>query len=248
MAITKEHQPIWDFLWAIIPNAYGAAGLMGNLFAESSLNSLCVTGTSVKTKEQKDLYIQKLRNGQSSIEEFSKDGVAFGLAQWRYWSRKEALVLYARDHGTNVTDLMCQLNFLHQEIQTYKTVWQTLKSATSIKEASDIVMERYEKPGNVSDQAKAKRAAFGQECYDLFATKVEPDLAQDIYVVTTMDKVNLRTGNGKNYGTALQAKQAGEKYKWVATAMNGWYAVDVPQANGKSRVLWVSPEYSKKIT
>ena len=238
MAIDYQFKNIWDVLINYIGNPYGAAGLMGNLFAESSLDPACVTGSDLKTKEAKDTYVKNVKNEAISEYSFARDGVAFGLAQWRYWSRKEALMTYSKVHGKAIDDLQMQLDFLCQEIATYKTVFETLKTARSIKEASGIVMDRYEKPGNISEKAKEKRAAFGQECYDLFANGSLPEDCYR-YVMTKVDKVNLRCGNGKEYGAVLQAKNRGQKYKWVATADNGWFAVVV-----QNRVLWISPEFS----
>ena len=61
-----------------------------------------------------------------------------------------------------------QLEFLIQEIKCYKTVWNTLLNAKSIKEASDIVLTQYEKPADQSDTVKNKRENFGQRFYNKY--------------------------------------------------------------------------------
>lgn len=53
-------------------------------------------------------------------------------------------------------------------------------------------------------------------------------------------KVNIRVGNGTNYGCITQVAD-GTTYPWVATAENGWHAIVI----GK-RVGWVSGKYSQK--
>lgn len=245
MTDTYQGREIWDILIKSIPNAYGVAGLMGNLFAESSLNPKCVTGGGLKTKDQKLEYIRKVKDGIIPGYDFSHDGIAFGLAQWRYWSRKEAFYLYCRENKFDIDSIEGQLNYLFQEIRTYKTVYNTICNANTVAKASDIVMERYLKPANVSEQARTKRRNFGQECYDLYAEGSETTVNKK-YVVTTAPRVNLRIGNGKEYGSILQAKLKATSFKWVATAENGWFAVAVPDNDGKGkRVLWVSPEYSE---
>jgi len=246
MAIKESHKLIWDTLMSFFANPYGVAGLMGNLFAESSLDPKCLTGGGLKTKDQKETYLKNVKSGKITPEDFTKDGIAIGIVQWRYWSRKEALFLYCRDNGFDIDNLLGQLNFLYKEIATYKTVYNTILTAKSIKEASDIVMERYEKPGNITDKAKEKRAAFGQECYDMFALN---DISTPKrYVTTTADKVNFRNGNGKNYAIIFKSGKAGEyAYEWVATADNGWHAV-VAHVGNSQRVLWVSPDFSKVLT
>lgn len=244
MAISYQHKEIWDALICLIPNPYGVAGLMGNLFAESSLNPKCVTGGGLKTNAEKESYIRDVNTGVISINLFAHDGVAFGLAQWAFWQRKENFITYVKENHMAVDNLLAQLNYIQKEISThYKTVWNTLLNATSVKEASDIVMERYEKPANMSDKAKEKRAAFGQECYELFAEDIAPGTWYK-YVVTKVNKINLRTGPGTDYGIVIQAKKEGEKYEWVADAMNNWHAI-IAEVNGKKRVLWISPDYSE---
>ena len=55
---------IWDYIFNKCKNPYGAAAMMGNLMAESSLNPACVTG--VKDPE----YIQKA-DGILSEEDYT---------------------------------------------------------------------------------------------------------------------------------------------------------------------------------
>ena len=239
-----EQQKIWQYLMDWYQNPYGVAGLMGNLFAESSLSPACVTGGKLRSKDAKTEYIQKVKDGKITPEEFTHDGIAFGLAQWRYWSRKEALFLYMRENNYEIDDLNGQLGFLCEEIATYKTVANTLKNATSIKEASDIVMERYEKPANMSEQAKTKRENFGHEFYDLFAYDKEVTPLYPKTVITTKAKVNLRYGNDYKYPAMKQTKKVGEQFKWVATAENGWHAIEV-ETETTRRVLWIAPGCSK---
>ena len=246
MANKEKEKRIWDTLLAAIGNPYGAAGLMGNLFAESSLNEICKTGGSAEIKAMsREDYVNKVDSGEFDCDTFSHDGVAFGLAQWRYWSRKEQLYLFYISglDGDSIGDLNMQLKFLIKEIQTYKTVWKTLQEAKTVKEASDIVLEKYEKPASVSDKTKEKRAAFGQGYFDSYARQ-EEKTPMTRYIETTKANVNLRTGNGKNYSKAGVAIQKGSRYEWVATSDNGWHAV---VAKSGKQVVWISGDFSKIV-
>lgn len=239
---------IWDFLIKVIPNPFGVAGLMGNLMAESSFDPECLTGNSVKTKESKKKYISDLEDGTITSDVFSHDGVAFGIVQWRYWSRKESLYAYSKKNGVPICALDTQLHFMWDELQAYKTVHFTLVNATSIRQASDAVMERYEKPGSLTEQAREKRAMYGTDCYIEFAAKTNPENSGEKYVQTTARNVNMRAGNGLDYDILTQIHLADEKFKWVATAQNGWHAVVIPRTKQKSMIAWVSPDYSKIIS
>ena len=49
-----------------------------------------------------------------------------------------------------------------------------------IKEASDIVLIKYEKPANQSDAVKAKRASYGQKYYDQFHVKAKITIKKSV--------------------------------------------------------------------
>lgn len=158
---------IWDFLYAKINNTYGVAALMGNLFAESSLNPINATGNKGGlTNEQYTAAVDEHKN-----ENFVTDNVAYGLVQWRYHTRKKGLLDLAVKKNTSVGNLNTQLEYLWTELQSYKTAFNAVCAATDIRTASDVVMLKYEKPGNTSEAAKKKRAEYGQKYYDMFAEK-----------------------------------------------------------------------------
>lgn len=233
---------IWDTLMEAIGNPYGVAGLMGNLFAESRLDPLCKAGgkdADVINTAPED-YAQLVMSGLYAPHDFAHDECAFGIAQWRYWSRKEALYLFIRENKMDISDVSAQIGFLVKEIQTYKTVWNTLLNAKTVKEASDIVLERYEKPANVSDKAKEKRAGFGQGYFDKFWCPAEPTRVRMI-----LKNVNVRRGNGKKYGVITQVPNPGTCFPYV-TKVGDWYAVEVVTGKQK-QVGWVSVDCAELI-
>ena len=62
-----------------------------------------------------------------------------------------------------------------------------------------------------------------------------------VVIVSDGGKVNVRTGNGTNFGR-IAAVAPGMTYEYVATAANGWNAVVIG-----SKVGWVSGKYSRII-
>lgn len=54
---------------------------------------------------------------------------------------------------------------------------KTLTGASSVREASDAVLTKYERPANQSESVKMARARYGQNYYDQYATApiLEPD-------------------------------------------------------------------------
>lgn len=59
---------------------------------------------------------------------FVHDSAGYGLAQWTFWSRKEALLNYVKATGASIGDLETQLGFLWKELaESYATVLAVLK-------------------------------------------------------------------------------------------------------------------------
>ena len=107
-------QEIWDELVRFTGNKYGAAGLMGNLKAESNLNSKNLQNTyekSLKTNDEK--YTSAVDNG--SYKNFVHDSAGYGLAQWTYHSRKQGLLDYAKRTNQSSGSTKMQLHYLEQE-------------------------------------------------------------------------------------------------------------------------------------
>ena len=69
----------------------------------------------------------------------------------------------------SIGDLDLQLEFLWYELTTsYKSVLNVLKNANSVKQASDCVLTKFERPKDQSDAVKAKRANYGLEFYNKY--------------------------------------------------------------------------------
>lgn len=174
-------QIIWNFLKKEGFNDYGVAGLMGNLDAESGLRSNNLQDTySRKFGLSDSQYTQKVDNG--TYTNFVKDGAGYGLAQWTYLSRKQNLLNYARAKGKSIGDLEMQLGFLCKELREQYTnsVYNILKTATSVQQASDAVLMNFERPLNAVNY-KNKRAQMGQVYYNKFAKGVENTMATNSY-------------------------------------------------------------------
>ena len=132
-----------------------------------------------------------------------RDCAGYGLAQWTYWSRKQGLFNFAKAAGRSIGDLEMQLDFLMKELREgYKAVLTMLKTAGSVRQASDAVLLQFERPADQSETAKKRRASFGQKYYDRYAKPKE----------------------GQAVGTVkprLTRPEAGNKY-YITKASGGW--------------------------
>lgn len=140
----------------------GACGLMGNMYAESSMKAnIAQRGmTSLSDAE----YTAAADSGTIN---FAYDAVGYGLCQWTYYSRKLALLDFARNRGTSVGDEEMQVDFCLHELKTsYSGLWALLCSVNDVYTAASEVCTVYERPAvnNIG-----VRASFGNEFYSQFA-------------------------------------------------------------------------------
>lgn len=186
--MTNE-QKIWSFLMQEISNPYGVAGLMGNIKAESNFNPCNLQNSYEKRLGFTDeSYTKAVDNGTYSRNSFCRDSAGYGLCQWTYWSRKQNLYDTLKKSGASIGDLFSQLSFMLDELRAYRLL-DSLKNAKSVKEASDLILTRYEKPADQSENAKKRRAEMGQTIYNnnVDVTLSEPQSKSVSVCVTALE-------------------------------------------------------------
>ena len=135
---SSTERTIWNYFCCKGFSPAGVAGLMGNLYAESGLNPINLQNTYEKRLGLTDAeYTAAVDSG--SYSNFVRDSAGYGLAQWTYWSRKEAMLNYARKTGASIGDLIMQLDFMFQELKGHVAVFQVLRTARTVKELAPIL-------------------------------------------------------------------------------------------------------------
>ena len=175
-------------------NAIAAAGIVGNLMAESSVNP--------KSSE---------RGGQT-----------IGIAQWE-GQRDDALKAFAAAHGKPWDDLTVQLEFLWQEATTsYSTVLEHVKSATTPEDAAmqwmgpNVTSDGhndtggFENPAHATDHADRRRSN-ARDVYQKYASQIPGSSGGSITTATT-------TCGAANPGAFIEYKQCSYKGKTVPWA------------------------------
>lgn len=167
---TTNEEKIWNYLKSKGLSDYGVAGLMGNLYAESGLRPNNLQNTYEGKFGMADAeYTELVDKGRYT--NFVRDSAGYGLAQWTYWSRKEALLAYAKASKKSIGDLEMQLDFLLKELFSYGLLGR-LKTVSTVLEASNIVLLEFEKPASMNTAAtQVKRAEYGQKYFDKYAKK-----------------------------------------------------------------------------
>lgn len=236
-------EQIWNFLKSKGLNDFAVAGVMGNLYAESGLQANNLQNSFEKGLGYNDAeYTKAVDSGKYT--RFVEDCAGYGLAQWTYHTRKKALLEYAKKTKKSIGDTGMQMEYLWIEFQNYSKMMSVLKSAKSVQQASDIVLTEFERPADMSDAVKKKRASFGQEYYNKYAGKGTPNVAKIPYIVrVTGNPLNIRTGPGTNYGCNGDIRD------------NGCYTI-VQESKGtgatmwgklKSGAGWISLDWAKKL-
>jgi len=225
-------EQIWNYLKSKGLSNHGAAGLMGNLYAESKLNPKNLENLCEKRLKEAgklyctdEAYTAAVDSGQISREEFLHPlpgkQYGYGMAQWTSSGRKAGLYNLAKSRGVSIGDLEMQMDFLMEELNTsYKSVLAKLKSARSVKAASDVVLIDFESPSDQGDAVKKVRAGYGQKYYDEFAASASGGV-----VAGTSNKPE----GGKVTMTESQARQQ------ILSIMQGWVGLD--RKDGSHKVI-----------
>lgn len=136
-----QAQEIYNILRAGGLTRAGALGMLGNLMAESSLIPNIVQRGFLSISDEE--YTRQVDNGTRNFE----DNIGYGLAQFTYYSRKRALLQYARSYGVSVGDGYMQTNFILEELRSdFAKLFKLLCESNDIDECSDRVCDTYERP------------------------------------------------------------------------------------------------------
>lgn len=164
----KSAKNIWDRLKSYGFTDAGCAGVLGNAQAESALRSNNAQDSGNNRLGMTDEeYTAAVDIG--AYKNFVHDSIGYGLFQWTYWSRKQMLLDYARSKGASIGDEDMQIDFFVDEIiKSYHSVYRTLATTHSVREASDAMLLDYERPANQSESNQNRRAELSQAWYDKF--------------------------------------------------------------------------------
>lgn len=139
----------------------GAAGCTANILHESNGRPENVENTCPISDED---YTRGVDDG--SYTNFVGDRYGYGLCQWTYYTRKEALLKYAKEHGVSIADADMQFQFMARELrESYAYVWSTLITTNDPYTAGYVMCEKFERPKGGETSAK-QRGQKAKEIYD----------------------------------------------------------------------------------
>ena len=158
----------------------GACALIGNAEAESDgfytnrVEYLCIRRLKENGRTYTDeTYTAAVDEGKISAEEFLHPlpgkQYGYGIVQWTSPGRKSGLWNLAKRKGVSIADEDMQFEYLLSELEnSYPSVLKTLKTATDIRAASDVVLTKFEMPSDTGEAVRKSRAERGQKFYDAY--------------------------------------------------------------------------------
>lgn len=167
-------QQVYNYLYAAIQNHYGVSGFLGNIYAESNICpfrceddfsqnytvSYNATMNTIRTLTRQQ-FVDYYLPGHSSSQ------TGYSLAQWTYYTRKEAYYDYCSQ--SLLGDGQKSMEFLLYELQNdFSGVYNYLLTAPSVNAASDYVLEWYERPASWQSKIQERRG-YSQNVYDDFS-------------------------------------------------------------------------------
>ena len=195
---TKNEKIVWEFLKKEGLTDAGAAGLMGNLQAESNIESVIYQDSYKSTVGLTNQeYVNKVNDG--TYKNFVNDQVGFGLAQWTYYTRKQALLdMCKKDIG----DLNCQLKYLIYEFKhDFSTLLSFLKTSTDVYACAIKVMVDFENPADQSESRKNFRYKLSQNYYNEFTGSGPVGPSDKTYTVVAGDTLS---AIAQRFGTTVE--------------------------------------------
>lgn len=171
----------WDYLRNLGFTQEATAGIMGNIHAESANSPINLQNSANKRLGMTDAEYTT-RVDQGVYTNFVGDGAGYGICQWTYWSRKQALLNLAKSRKVSIGNLGMQIDYLVKELKQYN-LYKKIVNNNNIREVTKIFLTQFEKPASVIGKTDAEiekvvdiRYSYATIIYDKYCDTLEKDL------------------------------------------------------------------------
>ena len=210
----------------------GAAGFLGNVFAESGMQSaiceyLCIQRLRENGKNYtQETYYKAIDSGKISKAEFlnplPNKVYGFGWCQWTSTGRKSGLYDRTVAVGKSIADEDVQIDYAFYDLKNiYQSVWKVLTTTNSVKVASDAVLKDFESPNNWSSLS-SERNGYSQEYYNHYTTTATTTKGSDVMAEFEITGGNYISNSGSDENGRATGGKAGDQTgnEWT---IRGWY-------------------------
>lgn len=183
---------IRDYLFKQGLSKQAVFGFMGNIQEESRFipNNL-QDSYEKRLGFNNETYTAAVDSG--TYKNFGRDKAGYGICQWTSDGRKQGLFDFAKAKGRSISDINIQLDYIMVELNgSYGGVLEGLRKASTIREASDIVLTQYERPADQSEAAKRYRAGLGERLYSEWSGEISPFEPSNPYKKPTQNVAMVR--------------------------------------------------------
>ncbi len=232
-----NEKQIWDRLYSHIKNPYGVAGVMGNFQAESAMKANNLQDSYQASLGFSDeTYTAAVDKG--TYGNFVYDSAGYGLYQATFWSIKQHLLNYAKSRGRSIGDWDVQVDQLVTLLKAeYSGVWNTLINAESVRQASDAMLLRFERPADQSEVIQILRSKYGEKFFSEFAgnetQSSAPEIAEEPVLTPAAPGITvdvslplLKNGSVSNAARNAQTLLIGHGYACGGRIVNGHEQAD----------------------
>ncbi|MGM9599441.1 MAG: phage tail tip lysozyme [Faecousia sp.] len=211
-----------DIIWNFFKNQgftdAAVAGILGNIEQESGYMPNNLQSSANDRSGMTDAqFTTAVDNGTISRSEFissSKFGAApnytygYGLVQWTYSTRKAGFYDYAKSQGTSIANLTTQLNYILREMSWESGLFDYLKTATSVSDATVYFQDHYERPGSPQT---AKRIAYAEAAFAKYHTH---NYSSTVTKVASCTAAGVRTYTCSSCGNTYTDSIAALGHSW----------------------------------
>lgn len=175
---------LWDYLIDLGFTEQATAGILGNTHAESANkpNNLQDLGNKLLNMTD-ECYTASVDDGSYLSDKFVHDSWGYGLCQWTYWSRKKALLDFAKSKKVSIADVCMQVDFMVKELKQYG-LYKKIVNSTDILYVTEVFLQEFEKPASVIGKTEAEkqkvidnRYFYSKTIYEKYHKTLEDDLS-----------------------------------------------------------------------
>ena len=200
ITFTETMDKVWTRLIKAGMTKAGAAGMMGNMFAESGIianrvEELCLLRLKEAGKHYTHAtYTAFVDDGTITKAQFLNPlpgkRYGYGLCQWTSPGRKAGLYDLCKKRAVSIANLNAQLDWLIAELHTsYQGVWKVLISTSDISTASNKVLIDFEQPADTGNSVRQTRYNYSTEFYNRYAKKAG-DITVSNKIKTEAEAIN----------------------------------------------------------
>lgn len=208
---------IWKALHNAGFNDIASAGILANMYSESHLKPDNVQNTYESKVGTDEAYTRKINERTYTREQFANDHAGYGLCQWTYPTRKQALYDFCMVRSGNIASITDQVLFLAQECRS-SGLFDKLNRCATPYDAGVMFMLQFEKPKNQTVTAQKMRGELAIRFYNDNVSTV--NLAQRDYNLDRLYEIVQDTLAGKYGNGEVRAVALGDDYEIVQKIIN----------------------------